>query len=83
MKSPRQWRDYIIWSTFIVGHQYVTVLANFKCFEEVVETVLNYIEELNEPNGRKIPFVLLNAHDISDAHSEQLKELELVTIVME
>lgn len=56
------WLNYRIWSTWIVGGRYITVLSSHIGFADVLETVMQYVEE----HGALIPEqpVVLVAHNI-------------------
>lgn len=78
--NASSWVDYRIFSTFVVGPEYITVLSYFKTFDDVVEEV---ISKMQEENKTLKPFVVLRADSLSTQDADILKEYDIPLVIME
>jgi hypothetical protein len=80
-----QFADYRVWSTFVCGNAYVTVISFQIPFDEVVDEVVRYVEEQDAAFPgmfTKTPFFCLTSNLIDQPNAMKLIEEELVNLVI-
>ena len=83
--KTHQFAEYRIWSVFVCGSAYITVISYQTAFQEVLEQVLAFAEEQDaEFPGlmNKSPFFCLKADLIDQGTATHLAENELVNLVI-
>ena len=81
MRDPYTWPDQKIYSTFIIGGQYKTVLSYYYSFNHVIQNLLDEFFE-GDPTKAK-PIVVINAGIVSPNDAEYLVANDLPDLVLE
>jgi hypothetical protein len=79
-----RWEQYRVWSIWIVGGRYITVLSSYFSFLEVMEAATEEAEKLGVFSN-SAPLVLVTNHFLHDEQVEHMKGLPegQVSLIME
>jgi hypothetical protein len=77
-----RWENYNVWSIWIVGAKYITILSHTKMFTDVMEAVR---EQVDEEKRAQFPLVMISFHYISTDEFDRMTTYPEgeITLVME
>ena len=74
------WEKYIIYSVFIVGPNYISVVSYYWSFIHVMEQLLSYVEDKGYSTT---PFVLLTESTKTQTDVDFMIQNNLITLVLD